>query len=224
MRISDWSSDVCSSDREGRDAGSLTIKASAAAMDGTLVGDAFAGSRQIIEAQAGGAGSSIFGDRRLLQAAVSQLPAGGYFSIQALSKPDTGSVAGGADIRIVTSSDHVPLASALDFGQSLSIGADGGLLISERDLASFLPVERRNTIILSDQALNDAGLSQLSLSTSGSLTFDAGTDLVLRPGGVLVGQSGRAVQVDGAIPAESGAIDPRSEDRSLGKEGVSPFR
>src|SRR3546814_12136460 len=82
--------------------------------------------------------------------------------------------------------------------------------------SSDRPVERRNTIILSDQALYVAGLSQLSLWTSGSLTFDEGTDLVLRPGGVLVGQSGRAVTVDGTITAASGAIDLKTFNISGG--------
>ncbi len=58
---------------EGRDAGSLTLKGSSIVLDGALFGDAYAGSRQIANAEEGTASSSIYGDYRHLQGAPSQM-------------------------------------------------------------------------------------------------------------------------------------------------------
>ena len=63
---------------EGRDAGSLTVEGSAAAIDGTVYAQAFPGVRQLSDSVIGTGTSSVYGDERPVQAAPSQLPAGGF--------------------------------------------------------------------------------------------------------------------------------------------------
>lgn len=67
---------------EGRDAGSLTIKAPTASLNGTLHGEAIAGARQITDALSASASSKLSGDVRHLQANGRQLAAGGLLHIQ----------------------------------------------------------------------------------------------------------------------------------------------
>lgn len=67
---------------EGRDAGSLTIKAPTVSFNGTLHGEAIAGARQITDALSASASSKLSGDVRHLQANGRQLAAGGLLHIQ----------------------------------------------------------------------------------------------------------------------------------------------
>jgi filamentous hemagglutinin family protein len=67
---------------EGRDAGSLTIKAPTVSLNGTLHGEAITGARQITDALSASATSKLSGDVRHLQANGRQLAAGGLLHIQ----------------------------------------------------------------------------------------------------------------------------------------------
>jgi filamentous hemagglutinin family protein len=213
---------------EGMDAGSLTIKASAVAFDGQLFAAAYPGALQILDAQPGTATGSIYGDARRLQAAPSQLPAGGYLSIQALNLvtssgqlsgtaiAQSGGSAGGGDIHVVAGSDFAPLSSEiadLADGQTLTIGSDGSLSLPARPDSSLLPTNRLDVISLNADALSAAGLSELSLSTSGKIDIAKAATLSLTPGGVFQALAGPAsdgsgaISVEGVISAPSGSIN-----------------
>jgi filamentous hemagglutinin family protein len=191
---------------EGRDAGSLTVKGSAAALDGTLYANAFAGTQQILGAQAGTAASSVYGDGRLLQAAPSQLPSGGFLDIQAIGVDTSGNPTGGANIEVTAGVVGSSTAS-LVYGQSVSIDASGNLVSPVRDPASFLPADRLDTLTLAAPALTGAGLSDLALQTSGKITLDPGATLTLDPSGEFDAVSGRALTIDGSITTASGRIN-----------------
>lgn len=84
-------------------------------------------------------------------------------------------------------------------------------------------------IRLDDVMLSGAGLSALSLRTSGAVTFSAGSNLNLANGGALAIEAGRAVQMNGIVAAPSGSISITTIDLgrvsgvSRGSTG-SPFR
>ncbi|HEY1710349.1 MAG TPA: filamentous hemagglutinin family protein [Rhizomicrobium sp.] len=189
---------------EGRDAGSLIIRSSSVVLDGTLYGQAYAGSQQLVNAQTGTATSTLLGDKRALQAAPSQLPAGAYVAIEALGKDPTGNITGGGDVSITAT--YTPLDTSFAYGQSISIDPSGNLIQPVRDPASVLTPDRQDTILLSADALSAAGLSQLTINTSGSLTVSADAHLSLTPGGVFDATAGRKITVDGTIKAASGKI------------------
>ena len=198
------------------------MKASVAVLDGSLHGDAFAGPRQLADGNAATGTSDIFADRRALQAAPSQLPAGGFLFIQGIGTDQTGNTTGGADIAIVAGADYQPLPADFAYGQSLSVDADGNLVVPVRDPASLLPAERRDTIALSSDALTDMGLSQLSLFTSGAISDAEGTETRLNPGGVFNALAGRAITIGGTITAPSGAIDLETANLVNGGSVVAP--
>lgn len=102
---------------EGRDAGALIVNASAAALDGTLYGQAFAGVRQLSSASHGTKTSAIAGDLRKLQGAATDLPSGGYLSVGV-----TGNVLG-ADIVVGDAAAPAPVgAIRLDDAQLSAAG------------------------------------------------------------------------------------------------------
>ena len=191
---------------EGRDAGSLTIKASAIAFDGRLFGQAFAGDQQITRADSGTAAASLYGDIRNLQASPFELPAGAYLNIQALSTNEAAIATGGADIRIGVASSVTPLADDLAFGQSFSFDESGALVVPDRDGATLLGEDRRNTIQLSEAMLDASGVGQINLQTSGSITLDDGVTLDLGQGGAFTGIAARTITLGGDIEAAGGTI------------------
>ncbi|HEY5237623.1 MAG TPA: filamentous hemagglutinin N-terminal domain-containing protein, partial [Rhizomicrobium sp.] len=201
---------------EGRDAGSLTVKASAAVLDGTIYANAYPGPLQLINAQPGTAHSSVYGDLRNLQAAPSQLPAGGMFFVQALGIDQNGNITGGGDIDIVNQADYQPVSSDLGYGQSISLDSDGNLVIPVRDPASLLPTDRLDTITLSADALSGTGLSEVSFATSGKIDIAQDASVTLNPGGIFNAQAGRAITVDGTISAPSGLISLQTVDVGFG--------
>lgn len=142
---------------EGRDAGSLTIKASTNSFAGVLHGDAFAGTRQIADAKEASKAATIASDRRMLQAAPSQLPSGGLLKIAAIGT-NTAEQAGGADI-IVYGGAVAPARPASE------------ILLSDAFLSGAG---------LSQLALQTSGRvgfqkgSVLTLQAGGSLVVDAG--------------------------------------------------
>ncbi len=197
---------------EGDDAGTLTIKASVVALDGQIYAEAFAGPQQIIDAQPGTATGAVYGDARKLQGAPSQLPSGGYVDIQALGVDASGVQTGGGDIEIVSGADYSPLPTGFAYGQGISFTADGSLVVPTRPPSSVLPTDRLDVISLNADALSAAGLSQLTVQTSGKVTVDAGATLTLQPGGVFDAVAGRSLTVDGAVVVPSGSINLTTAD------------
>jgi filamentous hemagglutinin family protein len=190
---------------EGRDAGSLTILGSVVALDGTVHANAFAGVQQLLGAKPGTAASSIYGDSRALQATGSQLPAGGYLSLQGYGQAVVEGATGGADIE-VTADGAGSNISDLAYGQTIAFDSQGRASTPARPQDSRLPNDRYDTVLLSATALNDIGLSELSLQTTGKITIDQGADLQLQPGGVFVGLSGRSQAIEGSISVPGGKI------------------
>jgi len=193
---------------EGRDAGSLAINAPTIALDGSVYGQAYAGALQRGNAVLGTAKSTIAGDLRALQGAPSQLPSGARLAI---NLPPPGSLipqpTGTGDIGIAPSTSITPVSADLVYGQSISLDASGALVRpTTRDPASLLPTTRHDTILLSDTALSGMGLGQLTLDTSGALSFAPGTLTTLAPGGVLDALTGRSIHVDGNVSAPSGRV------------------
>lgn len=181
---------------EGRDAGTLTLKVAAAAFDGTIYGDAFAGERQRAAAKIGSGKSAVYGDKRAVQAAASELPAGGMLFVQADS--------GGGSIRI--SHDPAPLSDDFAYGQRVVIAADGRYTFAPRNPASILSQPQLNTITLSDTMISRAGLSELALYSGDAITVDGGATVTLRPGGVFDVFAGRNIAIAGNIVAPGGKV------------------
>ncbi|MBC7522574.1 MAG: filamentous hemagglutinin N-terminal domain-containing protein, partial [Sandarakinorhabdus sp.] len=142
---------------QGRDAGSLTIKASTNRFGGTLHADAFAGTRQIADAHEASKASTIASDLRLLQATPSQLPSGGLLKIAAIGT-GTSDQAGGADI-IVYGGAAAPVRPASE------------ILLSDRFLSGAG---------LSQLALQTSG--QVSFRADSALTLQAGEALLVDAG------------------------------------------
>ncbi|HEX3943501.1 MAG TPA: filamentous hemagglutinin N-terminal domain-containing protein, partial [Rhizomicrobium sp.] len=203
---------------EGHDAGSLTLKGSSIVLDGTVYGNAYAGSRQIAEAQVGTRQSNIFGDDRALQGAPSQLPSGGFLFVQALAANNgsTTSLTGGGDISLVSQANYQPVSSGLGYGQSIYVDANGNLILPTRDPASLLPVDRQQTISLSADALSQMGLSDVALQTSGRIDVASDATLKLAPGGVFNALAGRTITIDGTVSVPSGSIRLQTIDAGMG--------
>lgn len=189
---------------EGGDAGSLTIKSSQPLLEGTVYADAFPGVLQRAEGQKGTGKATLFGDRRQVQAVSSQLPVGGFLSIQELGVGALGAT-GGGDI-IVADGATSTKADTLGYGQSVVIDAEGNLTTSARPPEAMLPIADRGVLTLGADTLSAMGLGQLSFFTSGGLTVERGAELTLSPGGVFTATTGRAITVDGDITAASGVI------------------
>ncbi|HEY4275171.1 MAG TPA: filamentous hemagglutinin family protein [Rhizomicrobium sp.] len=196
---------------QGADAGSLSVLASATALDGTVYGETFPGIFQIADAKPGTGTSSISGDERLVQAAPSELPAGGFLFVDALNTTTAGAPAGGgADILVQAAQDHVALPSSLSYGQSLTIATDGSgtvIVPATRDPASIFTLDQLETIALSDGLLSGSGFSQVSLHTSGAITVAANAAVTLDPGGIFDAVAGHTLTINGAITAPSGTIN-----------------
>lgn len=158
---------------EGRDAGSLTIKAPTASLNANLHGDAVAGARQISDAKAASAKSTLSGDVRKLQAVAGQLPTGGLLHLQSALGGD-----------IVVGNPTV----------SLTAGA----------------------IQIKDTTIDAAGLSGLSLQTSGSVRFAADSTVNLAAGGAVNIESGRSITFNGSITTPGGSVSARTYGSQLG--------
>lgn len=210
---------------EGRDAGSLTLKASAMAFDGTVYGQAFPGVRQTLDGKTGTGTDSVFGGSRMVQSAPSELPAGGLFLVQGEAQNAVGAqntITGGADILIQSQSGQAPLPDDFGYGQTLQV-SDGMVTVTPRDPASFLSPDRLATIRLSDAMLSESGFSQISLSTSGTITVAADADVALTPGGAFDALAGRKITIDGAVSAPSGSISLATFDSRVISAGGSVF-
>ncbi|MDR3493354.1 MAG: filamentous hemagglutinin N-terminal domain-containing protein, partial [Ancalomicrobiaceae bacterium] len=206
---------------EGRDAGSLTVKASAAFLDGTVYAEVFPGLRQIAAGQQGTGTSSVYGDGRAMQAAPSQLPAGGFLFVQAQAQAQSG-YTGGGDIVVMPAADYQASTTNLAYGQTVQIAADGTVTIPSRDPASYLSAAQLSTIRLSDALLSGSGLADVSLSTSGSVTIPKEATVSLAAGGDIEVLAGRKITIDGTVSVPSGRISLTTFDSSYGNRGISP--
>lgn len=181
---------------EGRDAGTLTVKAPAAVLEATLLGQAFAGARQIAGGVAGTGGPATYGDLRATQAAASQLPAGGMLFLQALGMDAATSIIGVDDKGVRGGGDIAVVASLEGAG------------------------DRASTIALSDDTLSGSGLSQVSLWTMGKVNVARDAAVTLEAGGVFDVLAGGTITVDGAVSAAGGKI--QLETASFGANPPQP--
>jgi len=181
---------------EGRDAGSLIVRASTAKLAGQFHGDGFAGQRQLDVGKIGSKASSVANDPRKLQSSAYELPSGGLLRVGSFSGKS--GVALGGDIIL--------------YGEEALDLSDG-----------------RGSIFLGDKQLSSAGLSALTLQTSGAVSFKSGSQLLLAKGGQLTVDSGRSITFDGDVTATSGNIRARTYElngivlRSLTAATGSPF-
>ncbi|WP_213737826.1 filamentous haemagglutinin family protein [Bradyrhizobium sp. dw_411] len=218
---------------EGRDAGSLTVKGSAAALDSsTVFAQAFPGERQLLNGEIGTGTSAVYGDERAVQAAPSQLPVGGFLFIQAQAQTLGGNAnnpyTGGGDIIVESAADYQPKTTNLTYGQTVQttpgVGDNvGTVIVPTRDPASQLSAGQLGTIALSDGLLSNSGFSQVSLHTSGAVTVAANADVELAPGGVFDVLAGRRITIDGTVSAPSGNITLVTFDSRLISAGGSVF-
>ena len=94
------------------------------------------------------------------------------------------------------------------FSGPAGIGLGGDILV-HADGAGNLPAGQ-GVFLLSDSQLSKAGLSALTLQTSGGVTFGEGSSLVLANGGKLTVDAGRTINFDGNVTARGGAIAART--------------
>ena len=88
-------------------------------------------------------------------------------------------------------------------------GADlGGDIIVRGDNSAVASTP--GAFVLSDTQLSDAGLSALTLQTSGAVTFASGSSLTLANGGALTVDAGRTITFDGSVKAAAGSIAART--------------
>ncbi|WP_310474735.1 filamentous hemagglutinin N-terminal domain-containing protein, partial [Sandarakinorhabdus sp.] len=158
---------------EGRDAGSLTIKASSTTLAGAIHAEAFAGTRQIAAARPGTIASTIASDGRTLQSAPSQLPSGGLLKIAAIGT-DSAVQAGGADIIVYRASSATPARPAAEI--LLSDAFVSGLGLSGLTLQT-------------SGRISFAAGSTVALQPGGALFADAGR--TIRLDGTISVPSGR---------------------------------
>jgi filamentous hemagglutinin family protein len=179
---------------EGRDAGTLALQSDAIAFDGTLYAQAYAGPRQISMSQVGTGKSTVAGDTRPVQGASSQLPAGGALLV----------TTDGGDI--VVSHDPPPLPDDFSYGRPIAIAPDGSYTSPNSMAAADLPASRTNVVQISDRQIQNAGLSELSFQSGGSITINADASVNLNPGGVFNALAGRRINIDGSVTAPGGRM------------------
>lgn len=165
---------------EGRDAGSLTIKAPTVSLNGDIHGEAIAGAHQILDGVAASAASKLKGDVRKLQANGRQLASGGLLRIQSVQGGDIATL--GADIVVGGANTALPVG----------------------------------TTYLSETTINAAGLSGLSLQTTGKVDFASGSAVKLADGGAVNIDAGRAITFNGKLTAAGGSITARTFGSQLG--------
>lgn len=94
------------------------------------------------------------------------------------------------------------------FSGPSGVGLGGDILIHAAG-ARDLP-KGKGVFLLSDRQLSEAGLSALTLQTSGGVTFGEDSNLVLANGGKLTVDAGRTINFDGTVTARGGSIAART--------------
>lgn len=196
---------------EGRDAGAMTVSASALVLDPIVLADSYAGSRQRADSKAGTAVSSVTGDLRALQSSSTQLPAGGALIVNAQ-----------ANLVIAPSKPALPDGSGDGWTRG-SIATDTGAYTAPTPTAALttgpgpvIPDSRTDTLVLTDGFLSNSGFSQVSIGLGTGAASDtlfrattativSGASVALNAGGVFTLNAGRIV-MDGTVTAPSGKI------------------
>jgi filamentous hemagglutinin family protein len=159
---------------EGQDAGSLTVAATNVALNGQFNGNAFAGSAQILAATPGTAAATLYNDQRALQAAPSQLPAGGFLDL----------IGAQTDVDIEGSAGVTSGLSTT----AISLNADS---LSAAGLSQLTVNTAGAFAVSSDAALTLAPGGVFSASSSraatinGSITAPSGTIDITTTGGIV---------------------------------------
>jgi filamentous hemagglutinin family protein len=99
-----------------------------------------------------------------------------------------------------------------------SAGLGGDIVVGTAGDAT----ETLGQVVLSDSMLSQAGLSALSLQTSGGITLASSSRLALAPGGTLNLDAGRSIHLDGMMSAPSGAIIARTYEFDLSTPVFAP--
>ncbi|MFM9935718.1 MAG: filamentous hemagglutinin N-terminal domain-containing protein, partial [Novosphingobium sp.] len=129
----------------------------------------------------------------------------------------------GSDPRLLQAS-----ASELPSGGLLRIGSiyggtgvqlGGDIVVAAGGQAASAPA---GAIVLSDTQLSNAGLSALTLQTTGGVRFEAGSAVTLEDGGKLTVDAGRTIRFDGTVTARGGRIAARTVEMA-GTVLQSPF-
>lgn len=196
---------------EGRDAGALQIGGSLIAFEGTVHGDAFAGSRQLAGAIEPTAKSSITGDPRKLQYSKNQLPSGGLLRIGSFSGSSGTGL--GQDIVVYRGTKTGPAnqAELLLDDRMLSQAGLSGLMLQTSGSVTF------------------ASASDRLLTDSSALAITGNSALTLADGGILEVDAGRAIRFGGSVRIAGGTIAARTYQLSdISAPGLSttgnPFR
>lgn len=162
---------------EGRDAGTLTIQAPTARMNGTLFGQAVAGARQVQAGLEASAASAIAGDIRKIQMTANQLPAGGLLRVTSFDRGKGGSFGLGGAIRIGAAPAEQP--------------SDGAIILSDTALSaaglSGLSLQTSSGVTFADGSL-------VQLAPGGALAVDAGRAILFggtveAPGGSITART-----------------------------------
>ncbi|WP_127078968.1 filamentous haemagglutinin family protein [Rhodomicrobium lacus] len=160
---------------EGRDAGTLTIKSAQVTYDGALYATAYAGSRQIAEGTVGTGTSSVYGDLRNVQAAASELPAGGLLFIQEIGEGSTSGLGAGGDIVVVAATDYAARNGTTVLSDQLLSGS--GLSQVSLWTSGSITVDEKATVSLAAGGVFDA-YSGRSITIAGTVTAAGGTILL----------------------------------------------
>jgi filamentous hemagglutinin family protein len=184
---------------EGQDAGSLTLTGPVLGFDASLYAGAFAGPQQILGAATGTATGSVPGDLRSLQAAPSQLPAGGYLDVDAN---------GGGDIGIAGAS-YVGGGYAPQISASTSLSAS---TLSASGLAQLTVQTSGKVDVAADASLNLApggafvATADRTVTMAGAVAIPSGVIDLTTIGGGTAGQTGPGSSL-ASEPNQVGAYD-----------------
>lgn len=113
--------------------------------------------------------------------------------------------------RLQASGQQMPSGGFLRIGSfsgSSGVGLSGDIFVHAEG-ATDLPVGQ-GAFLLSDRQLSDAGLSALTLQSSGKVTFGTGSKLTLADGGALTVDAGRTITFGGDVTAHGGSIAART--------------
>jgi filamentous hemagglutinin family protein len=184
---------------EGQDAGSLTLTGPVLGFDASLYAGAFAGPQQILGAAVGTAASRLAGDLRELQAAPSQIPAGGYLDVNASGGGDIGIAGAGYVV-----GGYAPQASA-----STSLSADA---LSASGLAQLTVQTSGKVDVSADAALSlapggaFAATAGRTITVAGAIAIPSGVIDLTTVGGATAGQTGQGSTL-ASEPNQIGAYD-----------------
>ena len=168
---------------EGRDAGTLTIKAAAVAIDGTVNGDSFAGMRQVNTSVRPSLKSAS--SARALQKTPYELPSAGMLAIDTLG-----------DVIVYHGVRGSGVANHAELLLSDTMLSAAGLSELALVAAGSVTFARATTTVL---------------QTSEALTLTGMSTLTLAPGGALSVAAGRSIRFDGAIDVASGTITAQTQ-------------